>query len=151
MNELHTCIVTQRVYLHCTLIFHNLTLELYKLGSGIKWVMLSGNTADKKGCIVHSRASTTWEAFSVQSMKMMAFSGSLTLKRTRFKNILLLWNFQNTDGVQTGTQLNCHRQAAWRAEKQVCIVAEAKLQDAMLGICHGRRPDADLELPWRII
>lgn len=30
MNELHTCIITQRVYLHCTLILHNLTLELYK-------------------------------------------------------------------------------------------------------------------------
>lgn len=52
--------------------------------------------------------------------------------------------------VQTGTQLNCYRRAAWTAEKQVRIFSRAKLQDAILCIRHGQRPDAESELPWQI-
>lgn len=42
---------------------------------------------------MHSTAPTTWEMFSIQCVKMMAYSDSLTLKRAQSQDILL-WNFR---------------------------------------------------------
>lgn len=57
--------------------------------------------------------------FRVQSVKMMAESGSLTLKRTRVqaRPVVVAPPEQR---VQTG-QFNCHRQAALTADRQVLM------------------------------
>lgn len=50
-----------------------------------------------------------------------------------------VWNLQNTDWVETGTQLTCYKQAALTADKEA-LFTRAKLLGATYVTCCGQRP-----------